>query len=89
MDLQQLLNGALGQQAQQLISNQLGLDEQSSKSALDLALPTLLNALSNNASNEQGAASLFNALQTKHDGNGLNDLGALAQQAWAEKGNLS
>lgn len=81
MDVQQLLNGALGQQATQLISSQLGIDANQAQSAIGLALPTILNALNNNASTEEGATALTNAIANDHNGSGLADLASLAQNA--------
>jgi hypothetical protein len=57
MDLQQLLGGSLGQEATQLISQQLGIDANQAQSAVNLALPTILSALNRNASTEDGAAA--------------------------------
>ncbi|MCC6515807.1 MAG: DUF937 domain-containing protein [Chitinophagales bacterium] len=81
MDLQQLMNGALGQQATQLISSQLGIDANQAQSAVGLALPTLLNALNKNASTNEGAASLFNAITKDHANGGVEDLVGMAQNA--------
>ena len=78
MDLQQLLGGELGEQVTGLISNQLGIDQNQAQSAIGLALPTLLNALNKNASTEDGAAALTNAIAGKHNGSGLADLAGLA-----------
>ncbi|MBK9330198.1 MAG: DUF937 domain-containing protein [Sphingobacteriales bacterium] len=87
MDLQQLLGGSLGQEATQLISQQLGIDPNQAQSAVNLAIPTLLNALNKNASSEEGASSLFNAVTTKHSNGGLEDLSGLAQSALGGEGN--
>lgn len=81
MDLQQLMNGALGQQATQLISSQLGIDANQAQSAVGLALPTLLNALNKNASTNEGAASLYNAITKDHANGGVEDLAGMAQNA--------
>lgn len=81
MDLQQLMNGAIGQQATQLISSQLGIDANQAQSAVGLALPTLLNALNKNASTNEGAASLFNAITKDHANGGVEDLVGMAQNA--------
>lgn len=81
MDLQQLLGGALGQEATQLISKQLGIDANQAQSAVNLALPTILNALNRNAATDEGAAALTNAISTNHSGSGLADLAGLAQNA--------
>ena len=81
MDLQQLLGGELGEQVTGLISNQLGIDQNQAQSAIGLALPTLLNALNKNASTDDGAAALTNAIAGKHNGADLADLAGLAQSA--------
>lgn len=81
MDLQQLLGGTLGEQATQLISNQLGIDQNQAQNAVNLALPTILNALHQNAATEDGAAALTNAIANDHDGSQLGDLTGLAQTA--------
>lgn len=86
MDLQELLGGSLGQQATQLISQQLGIDPTQAQSAVNLALPTLLNALHNNASSEGGAEALTNAISNDHNGSGLADLAGLAQSALGGEG---
>lgn len=81
MDLQQLLGGSLGQEATQLISKQLGIDANQAQSAVNLALPTILNALNRNAATDDGAAALTNAISNNHNGAGLEDLAGLAQNA--------
>lgn len=86
MDLQQLLGGSLGQEATQLISQQLGIDAGQAQSAVNLALPTILNALNKNASTDDGAAALTNAISNDHNGSGLGDLAGLAQTALGGQG---
>jgi hypothetical protein len=56
------------------IGAQIGADEQTTASAIQLALPTLLGALARNASSEQGASALAGALARDHDGSILDDL---------------
>ncbi|MBS0506626.1 MAG: DUF937 domain-containing protein [Proteobacteria bacterium] len=69
-ELMQHLQGApLEQMAQQL-----GADQAQTQNAVEMALPLLLGALGRNAQDEQGAQSLFGALQRDH-------LGAAPQQA--------
>jgi hypothetical protein len=46
-------------------------------SAIQMALPMLLNGLANNASTPQGAESLNTALEQDHDGSLLDNLGGL------------
>lgn len=61
-ELMQHLQGApLAQMAQQL-----GTDQAQTQSAVEMALPLLLGALGRNAQDEQGAQSLFGALQRDH-----------------------
>lgn len=86
MDLQQLLGGSLGQEATQLISQQLGIDSNQAQNAVNLALPTILNALNKNASTDEGAAALTNAISNDHSGAGLTDLASLAQSALGGEG---
>ncbi len=46
------------------------------KSALQEAIPILVNALARNSQTNEGAAALQNALQKDHDGSLLEDLGS-------------
>lgn len=62
--LQQLQQGPALQQ----VSQTLGVDSNQASQAIQSALPLLLGALGNNASNPQGAQSLLNALQRDHLG---------------------
>lgn len=62
--LQQLQQGPALQQ----VSQTLGVDSSQASQAIQSALPLLLGALGNNASNPQGAQSLLNALQRDHLG---------------------
>ncbi len=68
--LQQLSGGALSQ-----ISQQIGVDEGQAGSVLSTAMPLLVSALANNASDPAQAQSLHQALGNDHDGSILNDLG--------------
>ena len=69
--LQQLAGGGLSQ-----ISKKIGADEQSTSSALSMAVPLLVSALAKNSSKPEGAQSLHQALEKDHDGSILNDLGS-------------
>ncbi|KRG76366.1 calcium-binding protein [Stenotrophomonas chelatiphaga] len=76
--LQQLQQGPALQQ----VSQTLGVDSTQASQAIQSALPLLLGAMGNNASNPQGAQSLLNALQRDHLGGspaaaGSFDLGGL------------
>jgi hypothetical protein len=73
---QQLQQG----QGLQQVSQQLGLDSSQATQAVGSALPLLLGAMGQNASEPQGAQSLLNALQRDHlgsAGGGGFDLGSI------------
>lgn len=67
--MQQLAGGGLSQ-----ISQQIGVDEQKTGSALSAAMPLLMSALANNASKPDGAQALHQALAEDHDGSILSDV---------------
>lgn len=58
------------------VGNQLGLSPDLAKSAMGSAIPILMNALAKNSSSPEGASALENALNTKHDGSILDNLGS-------------
>ena len=68
--LEQLSGDALSQ-----IGQQVGVDEAQAGSVLSTAMPLLVSALANNASQTDGAQALHQALGNDHDGSILNDLG--------------
>ncbi|AWH52759.1 calcium-binding protein [Stenotrophomonas sp. ESTM1D_MKCIP4_1] len=73
---QQLQQG----QGLQQVSQQLGLDSAQTSQAVGSALPLLLGAMGQNASEPQGAQSLLNALQRDHLGGSAGggfDLGGI------------
>ncbi|MBD7954937.1 DUF937 domain-containing protein [Stenotrophomonas sp. Sa5BUN4] len=72
--LQQLQQGPALQQ----VSQTLGVDSNQASQAIQSALPLLLGALGNNASNPQGAQSLLNALQRDHLGGSPASTGGAA-----------
>ena len=76
--LQDLLGQEQGTQAVDQISQNVGADSSMVNSAIQLALPALINGLANNASTPQGAESLNNTLEQHHDGSVLDNLGGLA-----------
>src|SRR5690606_3326754 len=75
--LQDLLGQAQGEQAVGQISQQVGAEPSLVNSAIQMALPVLINGLAQNASTPQGAQSLNNALEQDHSGSILNNLGGL------------
>lgn len=77
--LQDLLGQAQGDQALNEISQNVGADSSLVNSAIQMALPALINGLAKNASTPQGAESLNTALEQDHSGGGvLDNLGGLA-----------
>lgn len=73
-----LLGSDLGKTLINGASQQFGQDKEKTTSALSAAMPLILGAMKKNASTEQGAAGLMNALSnSKHDGNILNNLGSI------------
>lgn len=78
LSLQDLLGGEPGNQAVEQISQNVGADSSVVNSAIQVALPALINGLANNAATPDGAASLDSALEQDHDGSMLDNLGGLA-----------
>ncbi|MEZ5428005.1 MAG: DUF937 domain-containing protein [Pyrinomonadaceae bacterium] len=72
--LQDLLGQSSGSQAVDQISQNLGADNSTVNSAIQLALPMILTGLAKNAQTPQGAQSLDNALAQDHNGGLLNNL---------------
>jgi hypothetical protein len=85
MNVTDLLSDALGGNAVNQISQQLGADEGTTSNAIQAALPMLLGALANNSATEEGASSLHNALGD-HDGSILGDLAGFLGNASAGPG---
>lgn len=75
--LEALLGQEQGGQALGEISSSVGAEPSAVSSAIQLALPALINGLATNASTEDGAASLDNALTRDHDGSIFDNLGGL------------
>lgn len=75
--LQELLGQEQGDQAVQQISQNVGAEPSIVNTAIQAALPMLLNGLANNASTPEGAESLNNTLEQNHDGSILDNLGGL------------
>lgn len=75
--LQDLLGNEQGNHAVEEISQNVGADSSMVSTAIQAALPALINGLANNASTPQGAESLNTALEQDHDGSVLDNLGGL------------
>lgn len=79
MNLSDLLGGPLGQNVIDNISSQLGMDKTETSSAIGVAVPAILAGLTKNSQSKQGAESLYNALESKHDGSLLDNLSSMLQ----------
>lgn len=73
MELSELLQGDMAQQVVNGISKHAGTSAKDTHSVINEALPVLTGMLHKNASSEDGAKSLQNALQ-KHDGSVLDNI---------------
>ena len=82
---QQLMQQLSGDGISQ-ISRHIGADEQTTGSALSAAMPLLVSALANNASNPEGAQALHQALAEDHDGSILNDMSGFLGNPQAANG---
>ncbi|NJN95513.1 MAG: DUF937 domain-containing protein [Anaerolineales bacterium] len=78
---QQLAGGGLSQ-----ISQQIGADEQTTGNALSAAIPLLVSAMANNASQPEGAQSLHQALNQDHNGAIFNDMAGFLSNPQAANG---
>lgn len=76
--LQDLLGQEKGGEALTQISQQVGADPSAVSSVVQMALPSILGGLANNAATPQGAESLNNALEQDHDGGLLDNIGSLS-----------
>lgn len=79
MDLSELLNGAAGQSVVRNIAGQLGINEKDASGVVNMAIPVLLAGMTKNAQSNDGAQSLNQALETKHDGSLLDNLTGMLQ----------
>jgi len=74
MNLSNLLNSPIGQSIVKSVAGQFGLDESQAASAVNTAVPVILDGLNKNVQTPEGAESLNNALESKHDGSLLDNL---------------
>lgn len=72
-----ILNSDLGKSIINGVSNSTGTTSNNTNSVLTMALPVLMKAMEKNASSPEGAKKLMSALDTKHDGSILDNLGSL------------
>ncbi|MCK7591070.1 DUF937 domain-containing protein [Subsaxibacter sp. CAU 1640] len=72
-----LLNSPVGKSIVSGVAGQTNQPESKTQDVLTMALPVLMQAMRRNASTSQGADSLLGALNGKHDGSILENLGGL------------
>jgi hypothetical protein len=72
-----LLNSDLGKTIVSGVSGQTGQSADKTGNLLTMAMPVLMQAMRRNASTPQGAEGLLGALNGKHDGSILDNLGGL------------
>lgn len=72
-----LLNSDLGKTIINGVSGSTNTDQSKTSSVLTMALPVLMKAMERNASTPEGAQGLMGALDNKHDGSILDNLGSL------------
>jgi hypothetical protein len=72
-----LLNSDLGKTIVSGVSGQTGQSAAKTGNLLTMAMPVLMQAMRRNASTPQGAEGLLGALNGKHDGSILDNLGGL------------
>ena len=69
-----LINSDMGQQLISGTGNQMGLDKNTTSSALSTAIPLILGAMKNNSSSAEGSEQILNALNnSKHSGGSMLD----------------
>ena len=72
-----LLNSDLGKTIISGVAGSTGQPQDKTSSLLTMAMPVLMQAMKRNASTPQGAEGLMKALNSKHDGSILDNLGDL------------
>ncbi len=75
--LMDLLNSEMGRQIISGVSSETKQPADKTASVLSMGLPILMGAMKRNASTPEGAAGLMGALNGKHDGSILDNLGGL------------
>jgi hypothetical protein len=82
---QQLMQALSGEGISE-VSQKIGSDQRTTSSALMAAVPLLVSALANNASQPAGAQALHQALTQDHDGSILDDLSGFLGNPQAANG---
>ena len=74
MDILKLITSQMGDGAISKLSELTGESPDKTGNAIQVAVPTLLNALNNNSNSSEGAAGILGALDRDHDGSILDDV---------------
>lgn len=86
MDILDMLSGKLNdQKAIDELSRSTGADNNKVRQAVDLGIPTLVEAMNRNARTQQGASSLAEALD-EHKNNSVDDVGDFLRRANTQDG---
>lgn len=72
-----LLNSDLGKQIVSGVSKDTNQPQDKTAQVVSMALPLLMGAMKRNANSQEGASGLMGALDNKHDGSILDNLGGL------------
>ncbi len=72
-----LLNSDLGKQIVSGVSQDTNQPQDKTAQVVSMALPLLMGAMKRNANSQEGASGLMGALDNKHDGSILDNLGGL------------
>ena len=75
--LLELLDSPIGKQLISGVAGQTGQSTNKTADILSMAMPVLMGAMKRNAATPDGASGLLNALNSKHDGSILDNLGGL------------
>lgn len=84
-DLLKLLNSNMGQQIISGVSQETRQPQDKTAQVISMALPLLMGAMKRNSSSNEGAAGLLSALDSKHDGSILDNLGGFFEGGVAEE----
>lgn len=74
MDILKLITSQMGDGAIAKLSEITGESKENTSRAVQVAVPTLLNALNNNSNETNGASGILSALDRDHDGSILDDV---------------
>ncbi len=87
MDMMQIISSQLGSETISKLSEKTGENQQNIASAVQMAIPTLLNAINNNTNQGNGASSLLSALDKDHDVSVLDDVMGFFTKSDGSEGN--